>query len=137
MSVLERVKADFASQSLTTGDHPMKYLRPRFPELWRADELSLGKNGARVKVGGSVICRQRPGTAKGVVFLSLEDESGVANAIVYPAIFERLRLVITQNPALIVEGCLQSYDGVTHVKAEHIRPLLCADLPEQASHDFH
>ena len=55
----------------------------------------------------------------------------------YPAIFERLRLVITQNPALIVEGCLQSYDGVTHVKAEHIRPLHCADLPEQASHDFH
>jgi error-prone DNA polymerase len=137
MSILERVKADFASQSLTTGDHPMKYLRPRFPELWRADELSLGKNGARVKVGGSVICRQRPGTAKGVVFLSLEDESGVANAIVYPAIFERLRLVITQNAALIVEGSLQSYDGVTHVKAEHIRPLLCADLPEQASHDFH
>jgi error-prone DNA polymerase len=137
MSILERVNADFATQSLTTGDHPMKYLRPRFPDLWRADELALGRNGVRVKVGGSVICRQRPGTAKGVVFLSLEDESGVANAIVYPAIFERLRMVITQNPALIVEGFLQSYDGVTHVKAEHIRPLHCADLPEQASHDFH
>ena len=137
MSILERVKADFATQALTTGDHPMKYLRPRFPDLWRADELPLGRNGTRVRVGGSVICRQRPGTAKGVVFLSLEDESGVANAIIYPALFERLRLVITQNPALIVEGPLQTHDGVTHVQAEDIRPLHCEDLPEQASHDFH
>jgi error-prone DNA polymerase len=137
MSILDRIKADFATQSLTTGDHPMKHLRSRFPDLWRADELALGRNGVRIKVGGSVICRQRPGTAKGVVFISLEDESGIANAIVYPDLFERLRLVITQNTALIVEGSLQSYDGVTHVKAENIRPLHCADLPEQASHDFH
>lgn len=137
MSILDRIKADFATQSLTTGDHPMKHLRPRFPDLWRADELSLGQNGNRVRIGGSVICRQCPGTAKGFVFLSLEDESGVANAIVTPTLFEKLRLVITQNPALIVEGALQHHDGVIHVKAENIRPLRCEDLPEQASHDFH
>lgn len=136
MSILERIQADFASTALTTGAHPMRHLRERFPDLWRADELALGKNGARVRVGGSVICRQRPGTAKGFVFLSLEDESGVANAIIRPDLFERLRLVITQHPALIVTGTLQQQDGVIHVKAEQIEPLRCADLPEQASHDF-
>ncbi len=137
MPILDRIKADFAALSLTTGDHPLKHLRPQFPDLWRADELALGQNGTRVCIGGSVICRQRPGTAKGFVFLSLEDESGVANAIVTPDLFERLRLVITQNPALIVDGKLQHQDGVIHVKADSIRPLRCADLPEQASHDFH
>jgi len=72
-----------------------------------------------------------------VVFISLEDESGVANAIVYPQVFERLRLVITQNPALVIDGYLQQQDGIIHVKAETIRPLRCTDLPEQTSHDFH
>ncbi|MBX7123647.1 MAG: error-prone DNA polymerase [Opitutaceae bacterium] len=137
MPVLERIKADFAAMSLTTGEHPMKYIRPRFPDLWRADELVLGKDGARIRIGGSVICRQRPSTAKGVVFLSLEDESGVANAIVSSALFERERLVITQNPALIVEGRIQQRQGVIHVKAETVQALHCDDLPEQASHDFH
>ncbi len=137
MPVLERIKADFAAMSLTTGDHPMKYIRPRFPDLWRADELVLGKDGARIRIGGSVICRQRPSTAKGVVFLSLEDESGVANAIVSSTLFERERLVITQNPALIIEGRIQQRQGVIHVKAETVRALRCDDLPEQASHDFH
>lgn len=137
MSVLERIKADFQTVALTTGDHPMKHLRAQFSDLWRADELAVGRNGTRVRIGGSVICRQRPGTAKGFVFLSLEDESGVANAIVPPAIFERERVVITQNAALIVDGVLQHQEGVIHVKAERIRPLRCEDLPEQASHDFH
>lgn len=137
MSIIDRIKADFGSLGMTTGDHPMAHLRSYFPDLWRADELSLAKNGARVRIGGSVICRQRPGTAKGFVFISLEDESGVANAIVRPDIFERLRLVVTQNPALVIEGRVQSQDGVIHVKAETISPLRSDDLPEQASHDFH
>jgi len=137
MSILERINADFAALSLTTGEHPMKHLRPRFPDLWRSDELALGRNGERIRIGGSVICRQRPSTAKGVVFLSIEDESGVANAIVPPALFERDRLTITQNPALIVDGRLQQRDGVIHVKAQAVRALRCDDLPEQASHDFH
>lgn len=136
MSIPERINADYAAMSLTTGDHPMKHLRSRFPELWRADELALGNNGDEVRIGGSVICRQRPGTAKGFVFLSLEDETGVANAIVKPDLFERLRLVITQNPALVIDGSLQQQDGVIHVKARDIRPFRCDDLPEQSSHDF-
>lgn len=90
-----------------------------------------------MRIGGTVICRQRPGTAKGFMFLSLEDESGVANAVVRPALFEKERLTITQFPALIVEGLLQSHEGVIHVKAETIRPLRDAELPAQSSHDFH
>jgi error-prone DNA polymerase len=137
MTVIERIRADFASVGLTAGDHPMKYLRPRFPHLWRADELALAKNGTQVMIGGSVICRQRPGTAKGFVFVSLEDESGVANAIVRPDLFETRRLVITQHPALIIGGQVQAQDGVIHVKAETVEPLAETELPEQASHDFH
>lgn len=137
MSVVDRIKADFETVGLTAGDHPMKYLRPRFPTLWRADELGLAKNGTRVRIGGSVICRQRPGTAKGFVFVSLEDESGVANAIVRPDLFEARRLVLTQHPALIIGGAVQAQDGVIHVKADSIDALRERDLPEQASHDFH
>lgn len=137
MTIIERIQADFATVGLTSGDHPMKHLRPQFPDLWRADELALAKNGTRVRVGGSVICRQRPGTAKGVVFVSLEDETGIANAILYADIFESNRLVVTQNPALILEGPVQIQDGVVHVKVERIEALRSTYLPEQASHDFH
>ncbi|MCB1103416.1 MAG: error-prone DNA polymerase [Opitutaceae bacterium] len=137
MTIIERVNADFATVGLTAGEHPMKYLRAKFPELWRADELALAKNGTRVRVGGSVICRQRPGTAKGVVFVSLEDETGVANGILYADIFEANRLTVTQNPALVLEGPVQSQDGVVHVKVERVVPLCADSLPVQASHDFH
>lgn len=137
MDVVERLQADFALSGLTVGDHPMKLLRSRFPDLWLASELALAPGGTRVRIGGSVICRQRPGTAGGVVFVSLEDESGVANAIVRSKLFERERLTITQNPALIIDGELQSKDGVIHVLAERIAPLRNRELPEQYSHDFH
>ncbi len=137
MTLLERINADFATVGVTAGDHPMKHLRQQFPDLWRADELPLAKDGTRVRIGGSVICRQRPGTAKGFVFVSIEDESGVANTIIRPALFEAERLVITQHPALIIEGITQHQDGVIHVKADRVLPLRSAELPTQASHDFH
>ncbi len=137
MTLIERIAADFATVGLTVGEHPMRYLREQFPQLWRTDELPGARQGARVRIGGSVICRQRPGTAKGFVFLSLEDETGVANAIIPPALFEAERLTITQYPALIVDGVVQHQDGVIHVRAEHILPLRDDRLPAQASHDFH
>ena len=136
MNIVERIQADFAIVGLTAGDHPMKHLRLRFPDLWKASELSLAEDGTRVRIGGSVICRQRPGTAKGFVFISLEDESGVANAIVRPALFEKERLTITQFPALIIEGVIQCLDGIIHLKAETVTPLRATDLPQQSSHDF-
>lgn len=137
MPIMERLRHDFALTGMTVGDHPMKHLRARFPDLWCSDELPLAAEGDRVRIGGSVICRQRPGTAKGVVFISLEDENGVANAVVFPDLFEKRRLIITQHPALIIEGKVQSREGVIHIKAERIEPLLANDLPAAASHDFH
>jgi error-prone DNA polymerase len=137
MTLAERLRADFTGLELTTGVHPMVLIRPRLTDVWRAADLTLVKDGERVTIAGSVICRQRPGTAKGFVFISLEDETGIANAIVLPQLFEAKRLVITQEPALRITGKLQNLHGVIHVKAQSIEPLAEAALPAQASHDFH
>ena len=137
MSVCEEQQADFSGLGLTTEEHPMAHLRPRLQGICPANQLADLPHGRRVTIAGSVICRQRPGTAKGFVFISLEDETGIANAIVVPDLFERLRLVITQESALRITGRLQNVAHVTHVKAEKIEPLREADLPAQASHDFH
>jgi len=137
MTLAERLGADFARTGLTTGRHPMALLRERLPGVCRAADLKHTKTGDRITIAGSVICRQRPGTASGIVFISLEDETGIANAVVLPPIFEASRLVITQEPALRITGPVQNVSNVIHVKAELIEPLREADLPEQASHDFH
>jgi error-prone DNA polymerase len=148
MTMPERVKADYTTMNLTTGPHPMKLLRAQLPEIWRASDLPSARHGATVQIGGNVICRQRPGTAKGFVFISLEDETGVSNAIVTPDLFERMRLLITEEPFLVIEGVVQNTDNVVLIKAQTIRPL--AHLPAVAtalqageqlvgseSHDFH
>jgi error-prone DNA polymerase len=137
MNPLERVRADYTGTSLTTGPHPMAIIREKVPHLWRASELAHAPNGAPLSIGGMVICRQRPGTAKGVVFVSVEDETGVANAIVYAKLFEQRRLCISEEAFLQIDGTLQHAEGVTHVMAERITPLLFADLCAPASHDFH
>jgi error-prone DNA polymerase len=136
MTVSERFRADFAGLDLTTGTHPMALARPQLADAWCAADLPLGRDGEIVTIAGSVICRQRPGTAKGFVFVSLEDETGIANAVVSPQLFERQRLVITQEPALRITGRLQNQQGVIHVKAEKINALREAAVPAQASHDF-
>jgi error-prone DNA polymerase len=137
MSLTERLSADFSGLGLTAGNHPMAQLRSRLADVWSAEELKSAPNGARVTIAGAVICRQRPGTAKGFVFISLEDETGIANAVVVPSLFEQHRLVITQEPALKITGLLQNVSGVIHVRAEQIEPLREAELPTQTSHDFH
>ena len=137
MSQTEELQADFSGLGLTTGVHPMAMLRPRLTGVSSAQELKEIKTGTRVTIAGSVICRQRPGTAKGFVFISLEDETGIANAVVVPALFEKLRLLITQEPALRITGIVQNVASVIHVRARQIEPLRESDLPAQASHDFH
>jgi error-prone DNA polymerase len=137
MTFPERLGADFAGLSLTAGNHPMITVRAQLPDITPACELVAAKDGHTVTIAGSVICRQRPGTAKGVVFISLEDETGVANAIVYARLFEQQRLLITQETALRITGKLQHKAGVAHVRAEKIAPLRLEELPAQASHDFH
>jgi error-prone DNA polymerase len=137
MTLPERVQADYAGMNLTTGPHPMKLLREKLPNVWCATDLVQAPHGAIVQIAGNVICRQRPGTAKGFVFISLEDETGVANAIVTPDLFERIRLLITEEPFLIIEGEVQNSDDVVLVKARKIRPLAHDQLAGSESHDFH
>jgi error-prone DNA polymerase len=102
----------------------------------RARDLGTARQGRRVRVAGMVITRQRPGTAKGFVFLTLEDETGIANIIVRPDLFARDRLVIIEEPFLIVEGILQNQDNVTSVRAEQIYGLRGPDVDFDA-HDFY
>ncbi|MEY2482052.1 MAG: error-prone polymerase [Verrucomicrobiota bacterium] len=137
MTVAERVKADYDAMNLTTGPHPMKLLRAQLPDVWRASDLPSARHGAIVQIAGNVICRQRPGTAKGFVFVSLEDETGVSNAIVTPDLFERMRLLITEEPFLVIEGTVQNTENVVLIKAQKIRPLAHEQLVGSESHDFH
>jgi error-prone DNA polymerase len=93
-------------------------------------------NGKRVRVGGAVIARQRPGTAHGFVFLSLEDETGISNAIITPDLLQNNRMLVTSERFLLIEGILQNQDNVISVKAERVLPLSIS-AAEMSSHDFH
>jgi error-prone DNA polymerase len=137
MTMPERVRADYDTMNLTTGPHPMKLLRESLPNVWRATDLIHARHGATVQIAGNVICRQRPGTAKGFVFISLEDETGVSNAIVDPNLFERFRLLITEEAFLLIEGEVQNSDGVVLLKARELRSLAHEELVGSESHDFH
>jgi error-prone DNA polymerase len=99
-------------------------------------ELRECKDGLFVRAAGCVIARQRPGTALGFIFISMEDETGIANVIVTPDLYERERLVVTRAKFLFVEGKLQNQDGVVHVKASRLMTLSDHAL-ELRSHDFH
>ncbi len=101
-----------------------------------AIDLRARRNGEFVKLAGCVIARQRPGTAKGFIFLSMEDETGIANVIITPDLFERQRLLVTRGKFMLVEGALQNQDGVIHIKASRLRALT-GNTPETQSHDFH
>lgn len=137
MTTEERLAADYAGTGLTTGPHPIAYHRAelRAKGILAAKELETCRSGGWVRVAGCVIARQRPGTAKGFVFLSLEDETGIANIILTPDVFERDRLVVTRSRFLRIEGPVQNQDGVIHVKAQRIVPLEVTRVPVR-SRDF-
>jgi error-prone DNA polymerase len=138
MNTEERLVADYAGTGLTIGKHPMYYRRSelRRHNVLSAEELRIGKDGDLVRTAGCVIARQRPGTAKGFIFLSMEDETGIANVIVTPDLYDRDRLLVTRSKFLLVEGPLQNQDGVIHVKANRLFTLSDSAL-ELQSHDFH
>jgi error-prone DNA polymerase len=138
MTEAERLVADYAGMGLTTGRHPMALRRDDLAMrgILRATDLKAARQGRRVRVAGMVITRQRPGTAKGFVFLTLEDETGIANIIVRPDLFARDRLVIVEEPFLIVDGVLQSQDGVTSIRAEQVQGMKGAAIDFDA-HDFY
>jgi error-prone DNA polymerase len=136
MSAEDRLAADYAALRLTTGPHPMALRRTTLKDVWQSAQLQQAPDGARIRVAGQVICRQRPGTAEGVCFLSLEDETGITNAIVSPELFEAERLRISTEPFLLVEGIVQRRHGPVHVRAQHLERLPDQNLQTAASHDF-
>jgi len=134
----ERLVADFHGAGLSTGPHPMSYCREALAkqDVKRASELAGLPDGEYTRVAGCVIARQRPGTAKGFVFLSLEDETGISNIIVNPDLYEKYRRVINSNKFLRVEGILQNQDRVISIKASRVMPISIG-AAETESHDFH
>jgi error-prone DNA polymerase len=138
MTEAERLVADYAGMGLTVGRHPMALRRDDLTMrgILRASDLASARQGRRVRVAGMVITRQRPGTAKGFVFLTLEDETGIANIIVRPDLFASERLTVIEEPFLIVDGVLQNQDGVTSVRAEQMHGLKGVDIDFDA-HDFY
>jgi error-prone DNA polymerase len=138
MTLTERVDADFRGTGFTVGKHPVAYHRAELNKLKALKAIDIRKlrDGTFVKVAGWVIVRQRPGTAKGFMFLSLEDETGVSNIIVTPQLFDQYRLELVGHPFLLIEGALQNQDNVVSVKASHVKPLSLA-VAAAPSHDFH
>ncbi|MEA2625953.1 MAG: error-prone polymerase [Candidatus Binatota bacterium] len=137
MTAVERTLADYRASEMTVGPHVMRHLR----EALRADgilssaELRAAGDGRWVKVAGQVIVRQRPGTAKGFLFLTLEDETGTSNAVVTPRVFERHRALLQTAPLLLIEGYVQNVDDVIHVRGRRFEALAVpAPLPQ--SRDF-
>jgi error-prone DNA polymerase len=125
MSALERTLADYEGTGMTVGPQIMKHLRAELARegVLRACDLAQAPAGGWVKVAGLVIVRQRPGTGRGVSFLTLEDETGVGNVVVMPDLFQQHRVLIHTAALLLVEGPLQKIDGVVHVAARRFRPL--------------
>jgi error-prone DNA polymerase len=138
MTYEERLVADFHGTGLTVGPHPMSYRRAEMKALGirSASELESLRSGLRLRIGGCVIARQRPGTAKGFVFLSIEDETGIANAIVHPDLVQKNRILLVSERFLMIEGILQNQDNVISVRAERVLPLSVTNA-ETNSHDFH
>ncbi len=137
MTIDERLAADYYGTSMTIGRHPMYFRRAEMNELGvtPARDLTKVPNGGMVRVAGCVIVRQRPGTAKGIVFLSMEDETGIANIVVMPDMFADSRVTLLTQPYLLVEGKMQNVDGVIHVLARRIEAIEPA-APAMSSHDF-
>jgi error-prone DNA polymerase len=138
MTIEERLVADFSGTGVTIGKHPMAFHRAQLKRMgvFAACELARLPHGRRARIAGCVIARQRPGTAKGFVFLSIEDETGIANAIVTPAVYEQFKQVVVYEKFLLIEGELQNQENVISVKARTIRPLNISQA-EVRSHDFH
>jgi error-prone DNA polymerase len=139
MTIEERLIADCEGTGMTIGRHPMAYHRVEMNRIGVTAAAGLHSipNGRAVKVAGHVIVRQRPGTAKGILFMSLEDETGISNVVVMPDVFEQQRVDIVGHPWVMVEGQMQNVDNVIHVLARRVLPMPRAMEIGSISHDFH
>jgi error-prone DNA polymerase len=138
MDTEKRLVSDYHGTGLTIGPHPMFYRRAEMRRLniKSAAELRAMPNGKRAIVAGAVITRQRSGTASGLIFLTMEDETGYANVIVMPHIYEKYRQAVLEPRFVCVSGTVQNQDGIIHLKAEHVEALMVS-AAQMASHDFH
>ncbi len=138
MEVEERLVADFHGTGLTTEPHPMAYRREQLRQLGivSASELRKLPHNKFAVAAGCVITRQRPGTAKGLIFLTLEDETGHANVVVMPDVYRADPMVVLHERFVQVQGRVQNQDSVVHLRAERIWPLFISAAATQ-SHDFH
>ena len=140
LSDWERMLADYATTGLTTGAHPLGLLRERLaPDVVTSRDLAQMEHGQRVRVGGLVVARQRPGTAGGVVFLLLEDEHGTINLIVPSRVYERDRLTVRTEPLLVIEGKLERFaaaGGAINVLVDRVDPIAAPDRPLADVKDF-
>jgi error-prone DNA polymerase len=138
MSVEERLVSDFHGTGLTTGPHPMAYKRENIRRMGihSAIEMKSLPDGKEAAIAGCVITRQRPGTAKGLIFMTLEDETGTARVIVKPDFYERNRAAVLYEKFVQVSGTIQNRDGVVNLIARRISPI-AVSTAETSSHDFH
>jgi len=138
MTTTERMIADYSGTGLTIDKHPMSYRREQLRRsgVVSAKELRNLQDGMFVRTAGCVIARQRPGTAMGFIFLSMEDETGIANIIVTPDVYEQHRSIVTRSKFIRADGPLQNQEGVIHVKATRLVELSEEGL-ELRSHDFY
>jgi error-prone DNA polymerase len=138
MEIEERLVADYHGTGLTIGPHPMAYRRTALQKMGirSAAELRQLRHGKSAVVAGCVITRQRPGTAKGLIFLTLEDETGNSNIIVMPDVYANDPMVVLHERFVKVKGTVQNQDGIVHLKAQKILPLHVTSA-EMQSHDFH
>ncbi|HWQ52354.1 MAG TPA: error-prone DNA polymerase [Bryobacteraceae bacterium] len=140
MNTGERLSADFHGTGVTVGRHPLAHQREELNAMGVTPAAALPRvpDGRLVRVAGAVIVRQRPGTAKGFVFLSMEDETGIMNVIVNPDLFDRYRLLLVGEPMLLIDGVLQNLDNTISVKAGRIASLPAArELPAAPARSFH
>ncbi|HET9743756.1 MAG TPA: error-prone DNA polymerase [Terriglobales bacterium] len=137
MTAEERLIADYHGSGLTVGPHPMLYRREEMNHMRvvRAIDLRQVKHGQLTRIAGCVIARQRPGTANGFIFLSLEDETGISNAIIMPNLYDQNRMLVIHERFLLIEGILQNVENVISVKALRVNRLQVTEAATR-SHDF-
>ena len=139
LTPVELTEADFRVTGLSPAGHPLRHFRKTLDArgVVRAADLVRQRNGSWVTVAGIVICRQRPGTAKGFCFVTLEDETGLANVVITPKLFEQHRRLVVRSPLLVVEGVLQEEQGVLNVRGRRFAALgQKAGAAFVTSHDF-
>jgi len=139
LDTAETIRWDYRTTDLSPRGHPLETVRAalRAQGLPEAAAVARLPHGRRVRYAGAVICRQQPGTAKGVVFLTLEDETGFVNVVLWPTVWRKYRVLVKTSPVLGITGRLESQQGVAHLIADHVWvPRLSEAVPTGGSRDF-